>query len=816
MNKRLCLLIVAFFTTAVLSAQVPLTFTYQAVVRDAQGRLVCNNNVGVRLSILQGSVDGIVVYSDRQTAHTNANGLFTVLIGSDENSLAHIDWAAGPYFLKSEVDPAGGTTYTLTTVQQMFSVPYAIRAHLADSVSNETDPVFMSWPKDYNDLINSPTNVSAFTNDAGYLTTETDPIFSAWDKDYDDLTNKPTNVSTFTNDVGYLTTETDPIFSAWDKDYDDLINKPTNVSTFTNDAGYITISSVPTNISAFVNDAGYLTSYTETDPQFSAWPKDYNDLTNRPNLSDSIQSRIDTLSFLRSYIETDPQFNAWTKDYNDLTNKPTIPTVPSNVSAFTNDAGYLTSYSETQTLADVVALGNTANAQIKGVSNPTDEMDAVNKKTMDSLIFQMMNHYDSILARQQATIDSQRNMLLELLATTGDTVAIACDSFVWHGILYTATPMVEPTHVYRSVLGADSVVTLHLNINNSSMGDTTIVSLGSFVWYGVTYIETPIIAPTHVLTNSAGCDSVVSLHLTVIPVGGFDTNGASRKTFSVAANRTVRFSKGNLQFNAAHGTHSNINGGTSQGTWRFAEHQYDYIGTGNQNISSSYNGWIDLFGWGTSGWNSGAVAYQPWSTSENDTHYLFDSLTGNYRKADWGVFNAISNGGNIPGLWHTMTREEWYYLLRSRSASTVNGTENARYAYAIIGEIYGMIIFPDVYSHPEGVELPININHQTSTSGPVYHNEYTITDWAALEAAGCVFLPVTMWRSGVPVTTCLLPCGKYWTSSFASIDDGHASLGVIEAGAYSVAFNGRGRPIEEGAVAFLRWGLAVRLVQDCE
>jgi hypothetical protein len=303
----------------------------------------------------------------------------------------------------------------------------------------------------------------------------------------------------------------------------------------------------------------------------------------------------------------------------------------------------------------------------------------------------------------------------------------------------------------------------------------------------------------------------------VIPIGGFDADGASRKTFSVAANRTVRFSKGNLQFNAAQGTHSNINGGTSQGTWRFAEHQYDYIGSGNNNISSSYNGWVDLFGWGTSGWNSGVAAYQPWSTSENDIHYLFDSLTGNYRKADWGIFNSISNGGNIPGLWRTMTHEEWYYLLRTRFASTVNGTENARYAYAKIDEIYGMIIFPDVYSHPEGVELPININHQNSTSGPVYHNEYTITDWAVLEAAGCVFLPVTMWRSGVTVTTCLLPCGKYWTSSFASIADENASLGVIEAGAYWVNFQGRGRPIEvDGTVAFLRWGLAVRLVQDCE
>jgi uncharacterized protein (TIGR02145 family) len=101
-----------------------------------------------------------------------------------------------------------------------------------------------------------------------------------------------------------------------------------------------TIPTVPTSVSAFQNDAGYLTSYTETDPQF----------------------------------------NAWDKDYNDLTNKPTIPTVPTNVSAFQNDAGYLTSYTETQSLADVTAKGNSAgNRQLKNVSDPTDAQDAVTK-----------------------------------------------------------------------------------------------------------------------------------------------------------------------------------------------------------------------------------------------------------------------------------------------------------------------------------------------------------------------------------------------------------------------------------------------------
>ena len=137
--------------------------------------------------------------------------------------------------------------------------------------------------------------------------------------------------------AGSAVNETDPQFNAWDKDYNDLTNRPE-------------IPVVPTNVSAFENDANYLTSYTETDPQFNAWDKDYNDLTNRPEIPvvpTNVSAFENDANYLTSYTETDPQFNAWDKDYNDLTNRPEIPTVPTNVSAFENDANYLTSYTET-------------------------------------------------------------------------------------------------------------------------------------------------------------------------------------------------------------------------------------------------------------------------------------------------------------------------------------------------------------------------------------------------------------------------------------------------------------------------------------
>ena len=100
-------------------------------------------------------------------------------------------------------------------------------------------------------------------------------------------------------------------------------------------------------------------------------------------------------------------------------------------------------------------------------------------------------------------------------SNSGDTAAVVCDSFEWYGVTYTETPAVAPTHVFTNAAGCDSTVTLTLVVNHSTTGDTAAVACDSFEWYGVTYTETPAVAPTHVFTNAAGCDSTVTLTLTV-------------------------------------------------------------------------------------------------------------------------------------------------------------------------------------------------------------------------------------------------------------------------------------------------------------
>ncbi len=108
---------------------IPQKFSYQAVIRDGANQVLDNQLVGIRLSILQGSETGNVVFSESHTGNTNANGLISLQVGGGSvvsGSMSSIDWAAGPYFIKTETDPEGGTNYSISGTSQLLSVPFAL------------------------------------------------------------------------------------------------------------------------------------------------------------------------------------------------------------------------------------------------------------------------------------------------------------------------------------------------------------------------------------------------------------------------------------------------------------------------------------------------------------------------------------------------------------------------------------------------------------------------------------------------------------------------------------------------------------------
>lgn len=234
-----------------------------------------------------------------------------------------------------------------------------------------------------------------------------------------------------------------------------------------------------------------------------------------------------------------------------------------------------------------------------------------------------------------------------------------------------------------------------------------------------------------------------------------DEEGVMSGLFSVSATEKVRFSQGNLQYRA------------STDTWRFAEHQWDYVGnnstkygnvyqdgekSSNAKMSATYEGWIDLFNWGNSGWEN---SYPPYNYKKYYGENFSSSitLTGDHANADWGVFNPISNGGGQPGLWRTLSYKEWKYLFSGRP-----NAKNLR-SCANVNGVFGYIFLPDDWVLPAGSKF-------VSNSIDYVVNIYSPSQWERMEQAGAIFLPAAaMTDDGARTVSNVETYGYYWTAT---------------------------------------------------
>jgi hypothetical protein len=132
MKEKRTSIFMLLMLTSTLLAQVPPGISHQAVIRNTANELIINSPVGIKVSILHGSAIGPVVYTEIHTTTSNANGLISFVIGQGSvvnGTFEEIEWASGPFFLKTEVDPEGGTDYSISGISQLQSVPYALHAH---------------------------------------------------------------------------------------------------------------------------------------------------------------------------------------------------------------------------------------------------------------------------------------------------------------------------------------------------------------------------------------------------------------------------------------------------------------------------------------------------------------------------------------------------------------------------------------------------------------------------------------------------------------------------------------------------------------
>lgn len=265
------------------------------------------------------------------------------------------------------------------------------------------------------------------------------------------------------------------------------------------------------------------------------------------------------------------------------------------------------------------------------------------------------------------------------------------------------------------------------------------------------------------------------------------TEGGLSKTFSIADGVTVFFSQGNLRYKP------------STKEWAFASSQTSRVGTGNTSIAEDYTGWIDLFGWGTSGYNNVA----PYISVQDYTKYAnVQNIAGsNY---DWGVYNKISNGGNEAGLWRTLTADEWLYLFYSRENA------DSLFAFGVVNGTNGLILLPDNWQQPEGIDFYPSTTKGLMPEGKYFwnmasdnyeHNTYTKDQWSKMEEAGAVFLPAAGYRRGNEVEE-LNEYGAYWTASGRTDNFAYRFLfysSILSPGGSNITYY---------------YGYSVRLVQD--
>ena len=263
------------------------------------------------------------------------------------------------------------------------------------------------------------------------------------------------------------------------------------------------------------------------------------------------------------------------------------------------------------------------------------------------------------------------------------------------------------------------------------------------------------------------------------------SDGVLPGCFSVnAEGQQVQFSQGNLQYRA------------SSCTWRFAEHQYNVVGDAtagnvyengvkcnNEAIGNDYDGWIDLFGWGTGS--------TPTLSATDTQQYL------TYH--EWG--NNTIQTSTCAG-WRTLTNEEYVYLFHDRAnAATLFGLGS-------VNGVNGAILLPDNWSTPVGLSFTASTTRGLEWNGTYYfneqadnytHNTYTEAEWARMESAGAVFLPAAGYREGTQVSL----VGKaidYWSSS--------------QNGTLAGGISGNSKRLHPQSDGDLYYGDCVRLVKD--
>ncbi|WP_294744065.1 hypothetical protein [uncultured Prevotella sp.] len=340
---------------------------------------------------------------------------------------------------------------------------------------------------------------------------------------------------------------------------------------------------------------------------------------------------------------------------------------------------------------------------------------------------------------------------------------------------FTITGLTPSTEVTATLTDGGSL-TISGNVTTDGSGNATFAVA---VPYGTNLNSLSLTVGGNAIVLGSGSKTLVSGKIYNINRSAVDLpEGALPGKFAInAGGHKVRFSQGNLQAVIADGGPTNTYNYAAS-SWQFAEHQWDFIGNAAGNTSFAAGSTVDLFGWVgyTAAYNTyGLCTFVTNNNNQVTSHSYYGSNSASETlRNDWGTL-AISNGGNTANSgWRTLTSSEWDYLFNTRSGATVKGTSNVRYTLATIntnngsGGVRGAILFPDGVTIANGEATSWGALNSVSQWNDA--TKCTTTQWTALAAKGCVFLPITGYRSGTTVEQATY-VGHYWSSTPANNEE---------------------------------------------
>ncbi len=777
---KLTLFLATILCACLAIAQVPQTMNFQALIRNAENEVVTNKQVDVEVRVLNASQTA--VYVETHSVTTSSGGVATMEIGAGtpvSGSFAAIDWAAGRYYLETRIQLPDGSD-ALTDVSPLLSVPYSLYAAKAGEVdidlseyakkSDIPEAVDLS---DYALKSEIPSEVSleeyakkseipAMPDLSGYALKSEIPAAV-------DLTDyaKKSDIPEAVDLSGYALKSEIPA----EVDLTDYAKK-SDIPEAVDLSDYALKSEIPAEVDltdyakkSDIPGAVDLSNYALK----SEIPAEV-DLTDYAKKSD-IPEAVDLSGYaLKSEIPAEVDLT----DYALKFELPIVPDVTGYATKTEVSENYLTKetfenyvlgagqpesvdlsvYAKT---ADVNVALATLESQIPDEVDLTDyvksaDIESAYAKKTDlngyALVSQIPDEVDLTDYAKSADIESAYAKKTDLngyalvsqipdevdltdYAKSADIESAYAKKTDLDGYaLVSQIPDEVDLTDYAKSADIESAYAKKTALNEYTKSGANIsVFVNDVEYVKKSYVDS--------LFN------VLKAQIAAIPNGGGNggnggETGKIDAKFSVAADKQVYFSKGNLQYQA------------STKTWRFAENQYDIVGSDNENISSSNTGWIDLFGYGTSGYGD----CHPYNSGQYDSYpnsYSVGQISEtNY---DWGYYNKISNGGGQAGLWRTLTGDEWAYLFSSRTNAA------NLYGAAQVNGVSGVVVLPDDWTLPEGVSFTKGFNG-TSLYGL---NVYSTADWAKMEENGAVFLPATGYRLETTVNDAG-DAGYYWSA----------------------------------------------------